>query len=94
MSEAIPSAEEGQSTRTVQFRLPDRWLRLLEQHAADNGLSRPAAIRQLVTAGLALQERIQCPVHGIPDCSPLLNGCSLVLRLTAYRAHILAAVSS
>ena len=22
----------------------------------------------------------RCPVHGIPDCSPLLNGCS---RLTA-----------
>lgn len=21
--------------------------------------------------------RIICPVHGIPDCSPLLNGCSI-----------------
>lgn len=20
----------------------------------------------------------KCPVHGIPDCSPLLNGCSLL----------------
>lgn len=20
---------------------------------------------------------IRCPVHGIPDCSPLLNGCSV-----------------
>lgn len=23
---------------------------------------------------------VRCPVHGIPDCSPILNGCS---RLTA-----------
>lgn len=22
-------------------------------------------------------EVLRCPVHGIPDCSPLLNGCSL-----------------
>lgn len=22
----------------------------------------------------------RCPVHGIPDCSPALNGCSLVIR--------------
>jgi len=35
---------------------------------------------------------ITCPVHGIPDCSPLLNACSLpaTLRaqLTAYVAII------
>lgn len=26
----------------------------------------------------------RCPVHGIPDCSPLLNGCSRVTQ--HYRA--------
>lgn len=25
--------------------------------------------------------RIICPVHGIPDCSPMLNGCSRVILL-------------
>ena len=25
-----------------------------------------------------VREGITCPVHGMPDCSPLLNGCSLV----------------
>lgn len=30
---------------------------------------------------------IRCPVHGIPDCSPLLNGCSIPNRLAkAYLA--------
>jgi hypothetical protein len=24
---------------------------------------------------------LRCPVHGIPDCSPLLNGCALVNAL-------------
>ena len=29
-----------------------------------------------MTEPLSLRdERIVCPVHGIPDCSPLLNGC-------------------
>lgn len=23
-----------------------------------------------------MAEQLKCPVHGIPDCSPLLNGCS------------------
>lgn len=30
-------------------------------------------------------ERIVCPVHGMPDCSPLLNGCSRVNQLWAER---------
>lgn len=25
-----------------------------------------------------MADRIVCPVHGIPDCSPLLNGCNRV----------------
>ena len=25
--------------------------------------------------------RIVCPDHGIPDCSPLLNGCSRVIKM-------------
>lgn len=29
--------------------------------------------------------RVVCPVHGLPDCSPLLNGCS---RLTAKQDGI------
>ena len=29
---------------------------------------------------------IRCPVHGVPDCSPLLNGCTIPVRLAeAYR---------
>ena len=24
---------------------------------------------------------MKCPVHDIPDCSPILNGCTLVIRL-------------
>lgn len=26
-------------------------------------------------------EMLRCPVHGIPDCSPLLNGCSIPSRI-------------
>jgi hypothetical protein len=26
---------------------------------------------------------IRCPTHGVPDCSPLLDGCSLPSRLAA-----------
>lgn len=30
---------------------------------------------------------IRCPVHGIPDCSPMLNGCTIPSRLAqAYDA--------
>jgi len=25
--------------------------------------------------------KIVCPDHGIPDCSPLLNGCSRVIEM-------------
>jgi hypothetical protein len=33
-------------------------------------------------------EVIRCPVHGIPDCSPLLNGCSIPNQLAAlWRAN-------
>jgi hypothetical protein len=28
-------------------------------------------------------EVVRCPVHHIPDCSPLLNGCSIPARLAA-----------
>lgn len=31
--------------------------------------------------------RITCPDHSIPDCSPLLNGCSTVIRLRARLAE-------
>ncbi len=34
---------------------------------------------------------LRCPVHGIPDCSPILNGCSLPNRLSnAYAAGLAA----
>lgn len=26
------------------------------------------------------EQRIVCPLHGIPDCSPMLNGCNLVIK--------------
>jgi len=30
-----------------------------------------------------------CPVHNIPDCSPLLNGCSVMIRMrNAYDAGV------
>ena len=41
-------------------------------------------IREGIAAAL-LGERITCPVHGIPDCSPLLNGCSLPAHLFRHR---------
>lgn len=28
-----------------------------------------------------MKEAVRCPVHGIPDCSPLLNACSLPSHL-------------
>lgn len=50
-----------------------------------------AAVREQVHTAVAAVP-ITCPVHGIPDCSPLLNACSLpaTLRaqLTAYVAII------
>jgi hypothetical protein len=30
----------------------------------------------------------RCPEHGIPDCSPLLNGCSRVNRIVAEYADL------
>lgn len=38
---------------------------------------------------LALQKPIRCPVHHMPDCGPLLNGCSLVIHLSNYRDGLL-----
>lgn len=29
------------------------------------------------------RQRITCPHHSMPDCSPMLNGCSAVIRLRA-----------
>lgn len=29
----------------------------------------------------------RCPVHDMPDCSPLLNGCSIVIRQMALLAE-------
>lgn len=29
----------------------------------------------------------KCPIHGIPDCSPMLNGCSLVIRAVNERVN-------
>lgn len=31
---------------------------------------------------------VRCPVHDIPDCSALLNGCTLPARLHANALHI------
>ena len=50
-----------------------------------------AAITDAVLAVVAdeiLGERIVCPVHGIPDCSALLNGCSRPSLLDGYRTGI------
>lgn len=27
---------------------------------------------------------LRCPLHGIPDCSPVLNGCQIVNALAKY----------
>jgi hypothetical protein len=39
-------------------------------------------------------DRIRCPVHGIPDCSPLLNGCSIPNQLIAWRERAVVALES
>jgi hypothetical protein len=39
--------------------------------------------------------KLRCPVHDMPDCSPLLNGCRLVLWLHEYdRALVDNAIES
>lgn len=30
-------------------------------------------------------EMMHCPFHGIPDCSPLFNGCTLPIRAAKHR---------
>ena len=38
---------------------------------------------------IAREHRVaRCPIHGIPDCSALLNGCSLPHRLHENAVHI------
>lgn len=37
-----------------------------------------------ISKQLAALERVRamrCPVHGIPDCSPMLNGCSVMTAI-------------
>lgn len=51
--------------------------------------------RPVVTADEAVQAlagiRVVCPVHAIPDCSPLLNGCPLASHIAAFvRGPLLA----
>lgn len=36
----------------------------------------------------AVKAGIRCPVHGIPDCSPLLNGCSIPTTTVQGRVHM------
>lgn len=33
-------------------------------------------------------QRIRCPIHDLPDCSPLLNGCSLVNQIYTWRSGL------
>jgi hypothetical protein len=35
---------------------------------------------------------IKCPIHNMTDCSPLLNGCSLVIQLNKLEKYRLALV--
>jgi len=58
----------------------------IERIAVDAALS--------VTRQHVEQTRIVCPVHHMPDCSPLLNGCSLpneiiglMLRMLGEPSH-------
>ena len=44
------------------------------------GESQPAS----PTGGIAPTNPLRCPIHHLPDCSPLLNGCSLVIELATY----------
>lgn len=54
-----------------------------------------AAQREGIAAVLEAEGHLRCPIHGIPDCSPLLNGCSvpnyirntLALAATAARTY-------
>ena len=48
-----------------------------------------AAAAPVIEAQIATQIKaraIVCPVHHMPDCSPLLNGCSLPKHLHEQRA--------
>jgi hypothetical protein len=38
-----------------------------------------------------LADFLVCPVHGIRDCSPLLNGCNIVIRQAALVEAVEAA---
>ncbi|GEL48586.1 hypothetical protein CHO01_37020 [Cellulomonas hominis] len=43
----------------------------------------------LTAAGAAREVRPTCPVHDTPDCSSLLNGCSLPTQMIAYGQQLL-----
>lgn len=36
-----------------------------------------------------LAARVVCPVHGIPDCGPLLNGCSIPRHIAEWRGEFM-----
>ena len=52
--------------------------------AGDGGWTGRLHVDTLTLLEDNVAERIVCPEHGIPDCSPLLNGCSKVIE--AHRA--------
>lgn len=39
-----------------------------------------------------MADRIICPIHGIPDCGPLLNGCSIPQHLAEYRGRVVSLI--
>ena len=48
-------------------------------------------VRRAAREQLPAEMGFVCPIHGISDCSPLLNGCSLVIQMhndARAREHI------
>jgi hypothetical protein len=71
--------QDGDDKALARTVLTSDWL---AAHVAQAKADERERIAQAIEA-----TRITCPDHGIPDCSPLLNGCSAPIRLNARRAE-------
>lgn len=52
-----------------------------------------AQVRAQIAADIEDAAGYVCPTHRMPDCSPLLNGCSIPSILRDYRDRIAARVA-
>ena len=80
-SEAIQAVEDCEwqvDWYACEVEWPCRTVELLAEHDAQVRRETADQIAQAIEA-----QRIVCPIHRMTDCAPLLNGCSLVIRLHA-----------